>query len=211
MRKLTFFLFSLLVVAVCSCGGKKKDVAYYEAQIDSIRKAQQLRQMKQAAGVYDDPVEKFFDTLQLRTLPIRSAGDNLVRMAHFSRVPRSVASLLDYPVETPLRMVSLPRAHGFFVGMLAEGPDSIAPIISLVVLDKTYQLVDELCIYEQKEEERGDDRGILESDYYITSDYEITVMTYFRKLEKERLYVDQTRRYIIDKEGHFEEVIVDYE
>jgi hypothetical protein len=95
--------------------------------------------------------------------------------------------------------------------MLAEGPDSIAPIISLVVLDKTYQLVDELCIYEQKEEERGDDHGILESDYYITSDYEITVMTYFRKPEKERLYVEQTRRYIIDKEGHFEEVIVDYE
>lgn len=211
MRKLTFFLFSLLIAAACSCGGKKKDVAYYEAQIDSIRKAQQLRQIKEAAGIYDDPGSQFFDTLQLRPLPIRSAGDNLVRLAHFSQVPRSVVALFDYPVETPLRMVALPRTKGFFVGMLAEGPDSVAPIISLIVLDKTYRPVDELCIYEQKEEERGDDRGLLVNDYYITSDYEITIVTSFRKPAEERLFVEQTRRYVIDKEGHFDEVIVDIE
>ena len=202
----------LAVAAVASCGGSRTKMADMEAKLDSIRKAESLQQMKRDAGIYDDPVEQFFDTLQLRTLPIRSAGDNLALLAHFTRVPHSVAAQLGYPVETPLRMAALPRAHGYFVGLLAEGSDSVPPVISLVVLDGQYQMLDELCIYEQKDEERGDDRGQVVNDYYITSDYEITVLTSFRKQGDRRLpHVEQSRRYVIARDGSFQETIIDIE
>ena len=50
--------FGLLAVGfllLTACGGKKHDMALYEARIDSLRKAEQLMQLKKTAGVFDDP------------------------------------------------------------------------------------------------------------------------------------------------------------
>ncbi|MCH5306788.1 MAG: hypothetical protein J1E37_01810 [Prevotella sp.] len=207
MKKLLLFL--LLVLVLASCGGKRKDVAYYEAKIDSIRKAETVRDFKQQAGVYDDPVEQFFDTLQLRPLPIRSVGANIGSLGHFVSAPPSVVSLLGYPVETPLRMTLLPRSHGHRVVMLAEGPDSIPPIISLLTLNADCQPIDDLLIYEMKLAERGDDFGMSYSDYFITSKFEVTIVNSFLPNNAKFPYVESTRRYTISKEGYFEEQIVD--
>lgn len=212
MSRIPIFLL-LLTLSVCllACGGKKKDVAYYEMQIDSIRKAEQLKTMKQQAGVYDDPVEQFFDTLSLCPLPVRSAGGNLSRLSHFSKVPPQVTSLLGYPVDTPLRMTALPRTHGYGVFMLAEGTDSIPPIISLVTLDKQYQPVDELCIYEYRLAERGDDLGVSYNEYYIDSHYAVTIQSCFVKNGTTLPLLGDTRRYVIGKDGTFQEEIVELE
>lgn len=202
----------MVVVMVVGCGGRKHDAAYYEGKIDSIRKAEQLeqlRKMKAEAGIYDDPVEQFFDTLHIRPLPIRSAGGNIGRLAHFASVPKSLASLLGYPAETPLKIVALPKSHGHRVVMLAEERDSIAPMLSLMTLNKVYEPIDELTIYEQKVEERGEEIGLAFNEYYITSKYEITLLFAFIRQDSKSPTLESTRRYVINDDGFFEEVVVD--
>jgi len=213
MRRIAFFILLSAAVMVAGCGGKKHDPAYYEAKIDSLRKAEQMKQLrkiKQEAGIYDDPVEQFFDTLHVRPLPIQSAGANIGRLAHFSTLPKSLVSRFGYPLDVPLRMVPLPRWHNYRVVMLAEGPDSIAPLLSLVTLDASYQPIDQLVIYEQKAEERGDDMVMKFNDYYITSDYEITLMFAFLRKDSNNPILESTRRYVINGDGYFDEVVVDF-
>ena len=204
--------FGLLAVGfllLTACGGKKHDMALYEARIDSLRKAEQLMQLKKTAGVYNDPVEAFFDTLQIRPLPIRSAGGNIGRLAHFTDVPKSLAYLWGYPVETPLKMIKLPKHNNFFVVMLAEQHDSLPPLLTLVTIGRNYELVDQLIVYEQKAEEHGDDFGLGYNDYYITSNYEVTLMFAFIRQDSDYPRLESTRRYIISGDGHFEEVVFD--
>ena len=46
MRKIVSFLSFLLLLAVASCGNKRHDAAYYEQKVDSIRKAEQLKELQ---------------------------------------------------------------------------------------------------------------------------------------------------------------------
>ena len=46
-------------------------------------------------------------------------------------------------------------------------------------------------------------------DYYITSNWEITLMKYYLSHEATSPELEETRRYIINKEGKFEEVIIE--
>lgn len=212
MRRIVFFLVMVASILVVGCGGKKHDAAYYQTKIDSIHKAdrlQKVRQFKESSGVYDDPIEQFFDTLQYRPLPIRSAGANIGRLGHFTDIPKSLASRLGYPVETPLKVLALPRNHGHRVLMLAEGPDSIAPRVSLVTLDNAVEPIDQLPIYQQKAEERGDNLVLAFNEYYITSDYEVTLVFAFIRQDTTHPVFESTRRYVLNADGYFDEVIVD--
>lgn len=213
MRRIVGYMVLLAVVMAVGCGGKKHDAAYYEAKIDSLRKAEQMKQLrkiKQEAGIYDDPVEQFFDTLHVRPLPIQSAGANIGRLAHFTTLPKSLVSRFGYPLDVPLKMVPLPHCHSYRVVMLAEGPDSIAPLLSLVTLNASYEPIDQLVIYEQKAEERDDNVVLKFNDYYITSDYEITLMFAYLREESTNPILESTRRYVINGDGYFDEVVVDF-
>lgn len=207
--KMLLPIFLVLWLLVTSCGGGKKDAAYYEQKIYSIRKAEQLKELRKTAGVFDEPIDVFFDTIQVRPLPIRSAGANIGKIGHFCELPPAVISTLGYPVETPLKLMKLPRANGFMVVMIAEQQDSVPPIVYLKTLDARYQTIDQLCIYEQKAEERGDDFGLVYNDYYITSDWEITLMYAFLRDGAEYPHVENTRRYVINADGYFEEVMIE--
>ena len=46
-------------------------------------------------------------------------------------------------------------------------------------------------------------------DYYITSNWEITLMKYYLSHEATNPQLEETRRYIINKEGKFEEVVIE--
>ncbi len=207
MRKITIILLLALIGLWVSCGGKHKDMAYYEAQIDSIRKAEQLRQIKHDAGLSDDPVEVFYDTLRLTPLPIQSAGGNIDKLGLFTKLPPSVTASLDYPMDTPLRMLLLPRYKDFGVVILAEDRDSVAPFMTLLTMDHNWQPIDELTLYEENGAERGDYYVTTFNDYFIDNQYHITVMDYYRKDHDDKPHLESTHRYQIDAEGRFEELI----
>ena len=210
-RSLLWILVFPLALTLLSCGQRKRDAVFYEQMVDSIRKAEQLQEMKRQAGVYDDPVEAFFDTLQLRPLPIQSERSNFARIGSFGRVPMSVASLLGYPVDTRLKALLLPRYHGLHALLLEEQVDSITSNLYLYSLDRNYQPIDHLCLYEENDEDRAEDFGRQFMEYYITSGYEVTLLYFYESLRTHKTEAEQTRRFQLTDDGRFEEVVIQIE
>ena len=210
-RGLLWILFIPLTLALLSCGQRKRDAVFYEQMVDSIRKAEQLTEMKRQAGVYDDPVEAFFDTLQLRPLPIQSERNNFAKIGSFGRVPLSLVSQLGYPVETRLKALLLPKYHGLNALLLEEQIDSVTSNLYLYSLDSEYRPIDHLCLYEERPEDRAEDFGRQFTDYYITSGYEVTILYIYESLRTQKSEVEQTRRFLLTTDGRFEEVVIEIE
>lgn len=203
---------AVLALASMSCGGRRHDVAYYEAMVDSIRKAEQVKEVQQKAGiaVSGNPVEAWFDTLGIHTLPVKSAGRELWQIGHFTQVPMAINEYFGYPVSAKLRALALPSAWHRPVIMLAEMADSVNPKLYLYTMDKKHYPIDHLCLYEQQDEDRLEDFGHTYMEYYITSRYEITLMLYYQSHDEEKkAELMNTRRYIINRDGKFEETIIE--
>lgn len=195
---------------VASCGSKKKDAAYYERMVDSIRKVEQVKEMQRQAGITDgDPLEEFFLNLSLRALPLQSEGRKWERIGEFTKVPRVLNEHFGYLSNAELQVLSMPRAGRHHVIMLLEMQDSITPALFLYTMGGNHHMIDQLCIYEEKAEDRPTDFGKTFMDYYITSNWEITLMKYYLSHEATSPELEETRRYVINKEGRFEEVVIE--
>ena len=212
MKRSLLWIFVIpLALALLSCGQRKRDAVFYEQMVDSIRKAEQLTEMKRQAGVYDDPVQNFFDTLQLRPLPIQSERRNFAKIGHFGKIPLSLVSMLGYPVDTRLKALLLPRRHGLHALLLEEQLDSINSNLYLYSLDRDYKPIDHLCLYEERDEDRAEDFGRQFMDYYVTSEYEVTILYIFESMRTHKMETEQTRRFQLTEDGNFEEVVVELE
>lgn len=195
----------LLVLLTMSCGNRKHDVAYYEQMVDSIRRAEQVKDIQQKAGIYDNPIEAWFDTLRLHTLPIQSAAGDVESIGDFVMVPLSVNENFGYPSSAHLKAMALPSTNQRQVVLLCEMKDSITPALYLYTMDKTHHPVDMLCIYHQEKFNGEIDEGLEYDEYFITSHYEITVMRYFQEGVEAKPQLENARRYTINKAGMFEE------
>ena len=211
MRYIIFCILIPLVLALVSCGQRKRDAVFYEQMVDSIRKAEQLEEMKRQAAVYDDPVEAFFDTLQLRSLPLNSERSDFDKIGCFGKVPSSVTSMLGFPVSTKLKALLLPKVHGLRAMLLSEQLDSITSMLYLYTLETDGTPIDHLCLYEEIEEDRANDFGKLTMDYYITSNYEVSLLYYYESLTTHKRKTEHSRRFHITQDGRFEEVIIEIE
>ena len=211
MKRSLLWILIPLALTLLSCGQRKRDAVFYEQMVDSIRKAEQLIEMKRQAGVYDDPVDAFFDTLQLRPLPIKSERGDFAKIGRFSRVPLSVISQLGYPVDTRLKALMLPKVHGLHAMLLTEQLDSVTSNLYLYTLDRHYQPIDHLCLYEERDEDRAEDFGKLLMDYYVTSEYEVTILYFYESLRTHKTEAEQTRRFQLTEDGRFEEVVIEIE
>ena len=201
-----------LMLLLASCGGRKHNAEYYMAMVDSIRKAEQVKEIQQKAGIYDDSVVAWFDTLHLRTLPIQSAGTDLSLLGGFVPVPMNINEHFGYNASAKLKAMKLPSAYRKEVILLAEMVDSITPRLQLYIMDKKHMPIDQLCIYEQEKENRENDFGNTFLEYFITTKYEITLIMYYQSHDRERKpELMNSRRYIINKDGMFEETIIEIE
>ena len=205
MKKATGLTLLLLALLTLSCGNKKHDAAYYEQMIDSIRRAEQLKEIQKQTGIYENPIEAWFDTLRLHTLPIQTAGADIERIGDFAVVPVSANEYFGYPADAHLKAMALPSMHRRQVILLCEMQDSITPALYIYTMDKKHHPVDMLNIYHQETIHRKNDQGMTYNEYYITSHYEITVMRYFKGHEDVKPQLEEARRYTISKDGMFEE------
>lgn len=205
MKKATGLTLLLLALLTLSCGNKKHDAAYYEQIIDSIRRAEQLKEIQKQTGIYENPIEAWFDTLRLHTLPIQTAGADIERIGDFAVVPVSANEYFGYPADAHLKAMALPSMHRRQVILLCEMQDSITPALYLYTMDKKHHPVDMLNIYHQETINRKNDQGMTYNEYYITSHYEITVIRYFKGHEDVKPQLEEARRYTISKDGMFEE------
>ena len=201
-----------MVLLMLACGGRKHDVAYYQQKIDSIRKAEQVAELQKNAGIINDPVEAWFDTLRMRSLPLQTAGANVERLGPFASVPMQANEHFGFPVSAHLKALALPRAWKRPVILLCEMQDSITPALYLYTMDSRHQPIDLLCIYRQQSEDHKEDFGMAYNEYFITSKYEITVLRYFQSHEKSRQpFLEEVRRFTITKEGRFDEQPIEVE
>ena len=209
MRSAILCILIPLVLALISCGQRKRDAFFYEQMVDSIRKAEQLKEMKRQAGVYDDPVDAFYDTLQYCSLPIQSARGTFSKLGQFGRVPATVASRLGYPADSRLKALLLPKAYGHRMLLLSEQQDSITSTLYLYTLNHEYKPIDNICLYEEKSEDRSDDFGKVFSDYYITSEFEVTLFYFYISYTTQKMEAEQSRRFVINRDGYFEEEVIE--
>ncbi len=203
-------LVGMALWSTLSCGGKKRDAAYYMEMVDSIRKAEQVKEIQEKAGIHQSPIVAWFDTLSMRTLPIKTAGRELWHIGTFTTVPTTLNEYFGYSVDAKLKAMSLPTAFRHRVVLLAEMVDSVNPRLMVYTMNKKYQPIDALTIYEQGDMDLDDDFGTTYTEYYITSKYEITVLQFYQShSEEEKPELLHSRRYVINKEGKFEEVIIE--
>ena len=202
MKKATGLTLLLLALLTLSCGNKKHDLAYYEQMVDSIRRAEQVKEIQKQANIYENPIEAWFDTLRLHTLPIQTVGAYIERLGDFVAVPVPANEYFGYPADAHLKAMALPSMYRKQVILLCEMQDSITPALYLYTMNKKHQPIDMLNIYHQ---ETNEDHGMTYNEYFITSHYEITVMRYFKGHEAVKPQLEEARRYTISKDGMFEE------
>ena len=180
--------------------------------VDSIRKAETVKDIQQKAGIYDNPVDAWFDTLAIHTLPIKSAGSDIGLIGHFVSVPMTINENFGYPASAHLKALALPTAYRKPVILLAEMVDSITPRLYLYTMDSKHHPIDLLCIYQQKDDNREGDFGHTSMEYYITTKYEITLLTFYQSHDEEQKpELLNSRRYIINRDALFEETIIELE
>jgi hypothetical protein len=202
MKKATGLTLLLLALLTLSCGNKKHDLAYYEQMVDSIRRAEQVKEIQKQANIYENPIEAWFDTLRLHTLPIQTVGADIEILGNFVAVPVPANEYFGYPADAHLKAMALPSMYRKQVILLCEMQDSITPALYLYTMNKKHQPIDMLNIYHQ---ETNEDHGMTYNEYFITSHYEITVMRYFKGHEAVKPQLEEARRYTISKDGMFEE------
>ena len=205
MKKATGFTLLLLALLTLSCGNKKHDAAYYVQMVDSIRRAEQIKEIQKQTSMNVKPIEAWFDSLRLRTLPIQTAGPEIERIGEFVSVPAPANEHFGYPADAHLKAMALPTVYHRQVILLCEMKDSITPSLFLYTMDKQHQPIDMLNIYHQESVSREKDNGMTYDEYYITSHYEITVMRYFKGQDADKPQLEEARRYTISKDGMFEE------
>ncbi|MBR2113839.1 MAG: hypothetical protein IJ929_04120 [Prevotella sp.] len=202
MKKATGLTLLLLALLTLSCGNKKHDLAYYEQMVDSIRRAEQVKEIQKQANIYENPIEAWFDTLRLHTLPIQTVGADIEILGNFVAVPVPANEYFGYPADAHLKAMALPSMYRKQVILLCEMQDSITPALYLYTMNKKHQPIDMLNIYHQ---ETNEDHGMTYNEYFITSHYEITIMRYFKGHEAVKPQIEEARRYTISKDGMFEE------
>ena len=130
-------------------------------------------------------------------------------LPQMTKVPVTFNSRFDYESNIALYAVKLPSYKDYHMMLLAEKVDSTTTTLYLCTMNQEYVLVDRLCLYEQKIENRDGKLGVMRQEYYVTSQYEVTLVSYFRGEEDEEESETAACRYVINKEGNFEEVIIE--
>ena len=126
---------------------------------------------------------------------IKSAGSDIGLIGHFVPVPMTINENFGYPASAHLKALALPTAYRRPVIMLAEMVDSITPRLYLYTMDSKHQPI-----------------GQTSMEYYITTKYEITLLTFYQSHDEEQKpELVNSRRYIINRDALFEETIIELE
>lgn len=207
MKKITYIVAVLAVLLLMFSCGNRKNAADYEGMIDSIRKAEVGKQLLKP--IASDPVVAFFDTLSMRSVPMKYSPEFVEYLPQMKKIPSVYNTRFDYESNVELYAVKLPSYQDYHMMLLGEKLDSTNVSLYLCTMNREYVLVDRLCVYEQKIEERDGKLGLMRQEYYITSKYEVTLFSYFRGEDDDKESELAACRYIINKEGNFEEVIIE--
>ena len=168
---------ALAVLAACQGGSMSQ--AEMQRKIDSVRALDNLDILR-AQGIdleERSPVEEFYDSLAIQTLPLQATADYVGGLPGFGDMPSEYARLFGISIGGHLKAKALPETLGTRLMLLAADGGQGEPTIWLCSLDMDYRLVDKLLLYAPAANadafNRSDTRAFL-----ITSGYTITIQQY---------------------------------
>lgn len=207
-------IFSSLVLALVACGNKMSS-GQLQQKLDSIAKVEAVERLE-AQGIRLDtdvsPIQLFFDSLNLQSLPIRYSADYVKYLPNYKSVPYELVRFMNFEGRTDPKAIALPESAGTRLMILAADEGDGLYSLWLYSLDTDYMPVDKLCLYAtSKAEKELDDEALPEDkliqDFVITSDYEVRLTDYTGKYKAEAQKV-----YHIDMSRKFSETeSIDYE
>lgn len=157
--------FFLLILMVVGCGGPR--ASDYQAKIDSLRQAAQIKEMKSQGLLIDEsnPFQVFFELLAVQPLPLTYSENYVNTCPNYMDVPEAMAKLLKLEDDKNMKAISLPERDGVRLLLVATLKDEVVQELWLYSLDLSYYPVDQMCIYDVTEQGDG--------NFAITSNYEI--------------------------------------
>ncbi|MBR3496588.1 MAG: hypothetical protein IKH37_07675 [Prevotella sp.] len=201
MRSLYHITISLLLLSgtMLSCNSRH-NMADLQQKIDSVRALENKEYLK-ASGIdleERSPIEEFFDSLRIQTLPLRGTADYVTSLPNFITVPIQVAPIFDVSNAAELKAKSLPETLNAKMMMLAVDDGSGESAIWLCSLDIDYRVSDKLLLYSPHPVydafNRPDTRAFL-----ITSDYLISLQEYDAEtgtVKQQNFSMDDGRHFI---------------
>ena len=202
---------SALTLLMASCGNRQMSPEEMQRKLDSIARIETAEKLK-AQGINLDrevsPIQLFYDSLAIQTLPMRYSEDYVSFLPGYKSVPLDLAAFMGLEGRTDPKAISLPEAAGARLMILAADEGDGLYSLWLYSLDDEYMPADKLCLYANNKEEaeenlEADPEDQLIQDFVITSDYEIRLTDYSGdfKAEVQRVYhIDPSRHFMQDEE-----------
>lgn len=192
-------LLVLTVWALTACGGGRQQVDLGH-KLDSIRKLEQLRQLRlQGINIESsNPFQLFYDSLGIQPLPLRSSEDYVRYLPNYQSVPESLAELMGFKGHVNPRAIMLPESLGARLMLLAADGADGENTIWLYSINDDYLPADKLLLYEPRKQSDTELKSLPMRGFSITSDYQIYLYDYTDQHE-----VKVSRQYAIDASRHF--------
>ena len=129
MKKITYIAVLLAVLLFSYSCGNRKNASDYAQMIDSIRKAEVAEELLKPTS--NDPVIAFFDTLSMKSVPMKYDVSFVEYLPQMKKVPSAFNSRFDYESNVELLAVKLPSYKNYHMMLLAEKLDSTTTTLYL--------------------------------------------------------------------------------
>jgi len=201
MRQLTVILATM--VLLLSCGGRRQlSPEELSHKLDSVKNVEINEHLK-LQGIdleqSDNPLQQFYDSLNLQTLPISYTEDYVRFLPAFKPIPSEILHYMDLQDYNEPQAVSLPESLGARLILVATDESPHLYSLWLYSLNDDYMPVDKLCLYAIEDKEDAINPEEFIQYFSITSDYEIHLLDYSQKQHKTRYeeiyYIDVSRKF----------------
>lgn len=193
---------------LCSCVGRKMSPEELQQKLDSV-KAVEVKEQLELQGIHleesDNPLQIFYDSLEIQPLPLSYSEDYVRFLPAFKSVTPDIISYMELEGVKEPKAITLPESVGTRLMLLATDENDGQYSLWLYSLDNDYYPVDKLCLYAvpDKEEMAFEELEPEEFVQYfsISSDYEIHLLDYSKEQYKARLeevyYIDASRKFVL--------------
>jgi hypothetical protein len=203
MKQMTVILAMMLLLL--SCGGRRQlSPEQLSHKLDSVKNVEINEHLK-LLGIdleqSDNPLQLFYDSLNLQPLPISYTEDYVRFLPAFKPIPKELLHFWDLQDYSEPKAVSLPESLSARLVLVATDDAPHLYSVWLYSLNDDYMPVDRLCLYavEDKSDEIDPEEFI--QYFSITSDYEISLLDYSKSQHKTRFeevyYIDVSRKFIM--------------
>ena len=216
MKQLKVLFLPLVLLALFAACGNRQSPADIQKKLDSIARIETIEQLEMQGihiGRDISPIQLFFDSLNLQTLPVRYSEDYVKYLPNYTSVPYELVKFMNFEGRTDPKAIALPESAGARLIILAADEGDGLYSLWLYSLDDDYMPVDKLCLYATSKEEKEENdlaapEDKLIQDFVITSDYEVRLTDYSGKFKAEvqRVYhIDPSRKFSEDQEIDYEQ------